>query len=92
MGEHKRTSSWAIFVHLDDYFSVHTGRNYRANLEQAEVDHCVLGHDYQEELEVNQSPLPGDVVVDVVQEDLFVEHVDLMVYVGDKEGSTDAVL
>jgi hypothetical protein len=53
-------------------------RNYHRISKQIEVDHCILSHDHQENLEVYQSPLPGNVMVDIVQKDLLVEHIDLV--------------
>ena len=62
------------------------------NSEQIEVHDGLLRHDQQKQLEVYQSPLPGDIVVHIVQKDLLVEHVNLMVHRGDHKGCAYAVV
>jgi len=62
------------------------------SLEQIKVHDGVLRHHQQKQLEVYQSPLSGDIMVDVVQKNLLVEHVYLMEHRADQKRGTYAVL
>jgi hypothetical protein len=59
--------------------------------EQIEVHDGVLRHHQQKQLEVYQRPLPGDIMVHVVEKDLLVEHVHLMEHRTNQERGAQAV-